>query len=64
MSDRVIYAVLLYPPVGSPRVIELPDVGIKYPLSTFSTRDVAEKSLEEFLNKNPEYRRWKNGHFQ
>jgi hypothetical protein len=57
------YAVLLYPPVGVPRVIEVPKLpkGLKSPIKSFKTREKAEKALEEFLAANPEYRNWKDG---
>lgn len=59
--EKMCYMVLLYPPMGVPRVVELPDVGAPMIAKTFSTPEEAETALEEFLVKNPEYRRWKDG---
>lgn len=58
-----VYAVLLYPPVGSPRVIELPPMpkGMSHGVQTFKTAEKAEAALVKFLEENPEYRNWTDG---
>lgn len=62
MSQNV-FAVLLCPPVGKPRVIEVPPMpkSFKGPVQTFKTRDKADAALEKFFTDNPEYRNWNNG---
>lgn len=68
-KTNVVYAVLLYPPRGAPRVVELPasiaEFIAEYDLCvTFSVRADADDELEKFLNANPEYRRWRDGRIQ
>ena len=60
---KKVYAVLAYPPVGRPRVIEMPAMpkGMRYPVSVFKNREKADKALEKFLTDNPEYQRWCDG---
>lgn len=55
-ATKNVYAVLIYPPHGKPRVTELPAMprGFKHPLQTFKTRAKAEAALEKFLTDNPE----------
>jgi hypothetical protein len=64
-TQKVVYSVLLYPPHGSPRVVELPRVPpelvVNYPMQLFETRGEAETALEKFLTDNPEYRQWRDG---
>lgn len=63
-AAKVIYAVLLYPPNGKPRVIELPKISGMKLVSTFKTKELAEQALEKFLIENPEYQKWNNGSIQ
>jgi hypothetical protein len=62
---QVDYVVLLYPPHGKPRVVEVPHVPAEaaeyIPVQYFKTREKAEAALEKFLTENPEYRRWRDG---
>jgi hypothetical protein len=59
------FAVLLYPPTGRPRVVEIPaivdEIRPLMPVSTFARRADADAALEKFLNENPEFRRWNDG---
>lgn len=61
-----VFAALLYPPVGKPRVIELPPMpkGMSHGCKTFKTKLEAETALDKFLTDNPEYRRWIDGSIQ
>ena len=63
MAKKMLYAVVLYPPIGKPRVVELPELprGMKYPLQTFENATDAATALESFLVANPEYRTWEDG---
>jgi hypothetical protein len=60
MTQSTVFAVLLYPPVGKPRVIELPPMpkGMDHGCKTFKTAAKAFAALEKFLEENPEYRNW------
>ena len=63
------YAVLIYPPHGVPRVIEMPHYprsvsALRPPCEVFRTREKAAAALEKFLTENPEYRRWRDGRIQ
>lgn len=64
LDDQVEYVVLLYPPKGKPRVVEMKKIpsaiGVGK-LSRFAKRKDAEAALEKFLNDNPEYRTWEDG---
>jgi hypothetical protein len=61
-SGKRIFAVLLYPPQGVLRVVDLPDIpGFLYPLQMFKTKEEAEAALEKFLTENPDYRQWRDG---
>jgi hypothetical protein len=59
------FAVLLYPPHGRPRVVELPkvdpEIAAMFPMARYDKRTAAEAALEKFLTDNPEYRNWDNG---
>lgn len=61
------YVVLLYPPLGVPRVAKVPrlppDV-VMTGIQRFSVRGEAEAALEKFLTENPEYRQWRDGSIQ
>lgn len=61
VAQKTVYAVLLYPPHGRPRVSEVPKPPFKGMLQTFPTRAKAEAALEKFLTENPEYRNWIDG---
>jgi len=63
MTAKNMYAVLLYPPVGRPRVVELPPMpeGMSHGCHTFKRREDADAALEKFLADNPEYRQWVDG---
>lgn len=63
METAIEYAVLLYPPNGRPRVIEIPKppIGFEYPIMTFANRDDADAALKGFLQENPKYKRWVDG---
>lgn len=63
-KEPTCWIVLLYPPVGVPRVVEMPDVGLTVLAQTFKTEAEAEAALEKFLTANPEYRRWKDGRIE
>lgn len=63
------YVVLIDPPHGSPRVVEVPRVSpevaaLMPPLSRFQAKADADAALEKFLTQNPEYRRWRDGRIQ
>lgn len=64
--SATLYAVLLYPTAGRPRVVEVPELpkGVRYPLQTFKRRALADVALEEFLAANPEYRNWIDGRLE
>jgi hypothetical protein len=55
------FAVLLYPPHGRPRVVEIPTGLQGMSVATYATRTDAEAALETFLKENPEYRNWVDG---
>jgi hypothetical protein len=61
-----VFAVLLYPPIGEPRVVPLPKMprGFSYGVKVFLTEDEALAALGQFLSDHPEYRRWKDGVIQ
>lgn len=58
-----VFAVLLYPPTGRPRVIELPPLpkGMSHGCQTFKARAKADAALAKFLADNPEYNNWVDG---
>jgi hypothetical protein len=59
------FAVLLYPPKGKPRVVELPkappEIAAMMPMARYDQRADADAALEKFLADNPEYRNWNDG---
>lgn len=69
MKPVTIYTVLLYPPVGRPRVVSItmhiPKKNLKEIVATqvmtFDTEAKANAALEQFLTECPEYREWKDG---
>jgi hypothetical protein len=68
-TERVDYLVLLYPPHGVPRVVEVPHVApeiakLMPPVERFDSRAAGEAALEKFLTDNPEYRHWRDGRIQ
>ena len=62
-KPEYVYAVLLYPLKGKPRVVEFPTVAIQFmpKIGICLTRADAEKALESFLVAHPKYRTWNNG---
>lgn len=65
MNDTV-YALLLYPSHGAPRVVALPAAppGMPTLMNAYATESAAAAALESFLVANPEYRCWRDGRIE